>query len=78
METEQKTTQLRKLQLVEIEVLKKFIEVCDANNIIYYIIGGTLIGAVRHNGFIPWDDDIDIAVPRDDYIKWSIEKVKSN
>ena len=58
---------LRKLQLVELEILQRFIQLCQKNNLTYYIIGGSLIGAVRHGGFIPWDDDIDIAVPRKDY-----------
>ena len=60
---------LRKLQLVELDILKKLIEIFNQNNICYYIIGGTLIGATRHRGFIPWDDDIDIAIPRNDYEK---------
>lgn len=60
-------TSLRRLQLVELETLERFVKLCEENRIRYYIIGGTLIGAVRHGGFIPWDDDIDIAVPREDY-----------
>lgn len=60
-------TELRKLQLIEIEMLKEFIKICDALNLRYYILGGTMLGAVRHKGFIPWDDDIDIGMPRTDY-----------
>ena len=58
---------LRQLQLAELDELKETVSFFDKNNIVYYAIGGTLLGAVRHNGFIPWDDDIDLGLPRDSY-----------
>ncbi len=58
---------LEELKSVELEILKTVHNFCVHNNIRYLLWGGTLIGAIRHNGFIPWDDDIDIAMPRDDY-----------
>lgn len=61
--------ELRDLQFAEIEILKVFVKICERNGLQYYIIGGTLLGAIRHGGFIPWDDDIDIAMPRKDYEK---------
>ena len=53
----------------EVKILKKFISFCNENNLIYYICGGTLLGAIRHKGFIPWDDDIDVMMPRKEFEK---------
>ncbi len=58
---------LRKIQKTQLEILEAFIGVCEKYNLSYFMLGGTGIGVVRHNGFIPWDDDIDVAMPREDY-----------
>ena len=60
---------IRKYQLSQLELVKMMDELCSKLNLKYYIIGGTLLGAIRHDGFIPWDPDIDIAMPRKDYEK---------
>lgn len=58
---------VRKVQSIQLEILNNFILFCQKNNLRWYIIGGSLIGVLRHKGFIPWDDDIDIGMPRKDY-----------
>ena len=63
------TGQLRDIQLANLALLKELDYVCKQNGLPYWLDGGTLIGAVRHKGFIPWDDDIDTAMVRDDYEK---------
>ncbi len=62
-------TELRDLQRVQTKILKDLVDFCDVNNLKVYLLGGTMIGAIRHKGFIPWDDDIDVSMPRPDYEK---------
>lgn len=63
-------SELRRLQMYELGLLKNFADICEKNDLRYYMIGGTMLGAIRHNGFIPWDDDVDIGMPREDYIRF--------
>ncbi len=58
--------QLRQVQLACFEILKKFKQICEKHNLRYYLAYGTLLGAIRHQGYIPWDDDIDVWMPRPD------------
>lgn len=61
---------LEKLQKVELEMLIEVDRICRKNNIKYSIMYGTLLGAVRNGGFIPWDDDCDVVFKRDEYEKF--------
>ena len=63
----EQSAQLKLLQEIELENLRMLMEICEKNHLRYYLIGGSLLGAMRHRGFIPWDDDIDVGLPRPDY-----------
>lgn len=58
---------IEEIQTIELHILDKVVKEFDENGISYFLAGGSMLGAVRHNGFIPWDDDIDLLVPRQDY-----------
>lgn len=63
---------LKKLQQTELRILLYFDRYCKDHNLQYYLIGGALLGAARYHGFIPWDDDVDVAMPREDYEKLKV------
>ena len=66
-----KIDDMQALKNCQIEMLKTFIEICKKNNLQYFLLHGSCIGAVRHKGFIPWDDDIDVGMPREDYDRFT-------
>lgn len=63
--------QLQQLKRIELAMLDEFVRICDANGIDYFLSGGTCLGAARHKGFIPWDDDIDVGMLREDYDRFA-------
>lgn len=73
---EEKLLTRKEVQVLLIDMLQKFADYCERHGLRYHLVGGTLLGAVRHKGFIPWDDDIDVGMPRSDYEKF-LELVKT-
>ena len=70
------SAEMKRIWAVLLDMYLTFAEVCDKYGFRYCVMGGTLLGAIRHNGFIPWDDDFDVLMPRDDYNRFI--KIASN
>ena len=60
-------TNMDLLHQVDLDIVKEVVAICNKHGFTYYMLGGTMLGAIRHKGFIPWDDDIDLGIPRKDY-----------
>ncbi len=67
---ENKRMTLEEIKKVELQLLITFHDFCEKHKLKYVLDGGTLLGAVRHKGFIPWDDDIDVTMPFPDFLKF--------
>lgn len=70
MSEKENAIDIRSIQMVMLEIMVQIDKLCKENGIRYVLDGGTMLGAVRHKGFIPWDDDMDIIMPRDDYLRF--------
>ena len=68
---------MNNIQKLELDILLKFHKIFEENGIDYFLCGGSMLGAIRHKGFIPWDDDIDIGMTRENYNKF-LEYAKKN
>lgn len=66
---QERITEIDEVKKIEVEILDYFVAFCEKHDLTYFLGYGTLLGAVRHKGFIPWDDDIDVTMPRPDYQK---------
>lgn len=74
-----KELQLSEIKKIELDILKYFDQFCSENKIRYFLCNGTLLGSVKYKGFIPWDDDIDVMMPRKDYDRFiQLHKSKEN
>ena len=60
-------TNIEQLHQADLEIVKEVVALCEKYGLKYYMLGGSMLGAIRHKGFIPWDDDIDLGIPREDY-----------
>ena len=58
---------IKQIQNIESSILQEYVDFCESESLRYFVAYGTLLGTVRHKGFIPWDDDIDVMMPREDY-----------
>ena len=67
-----------KLRQVQLQILDEIVRICNENNLRYCLTGGTCLGAVRHKGFIPWDDDVDVIMPRSDFNRFTDETSTKN